>query len=122
MTAADDLRREAEAAARKDHDRTTDDTGTPSLNGCTKCSYFVDGYEAGAAAERPRAEARGRVAGLEWALTQVPQSWLDPMLTGPEAVEGMNRIDGPFNRVVERLFLKVRERITAELARLRGGA
>ena len=60
--------------------------------------------------------AAGVLEGMENGLHEIPANWLDPMLTGPDAIAGLEKVDC---RVVERLFNRLRERIEAELARLR---
>ena len=54
-----------------------------------------------------QANAEGRAAERKACLEAVPTSWLDPLLTGPEAVVSLP-LDGP---AVERLLQAVARRI-----------
>jgi len=78
-----------------------------------KCDTHDDGTDF---SDIAAARREGVIEGLRLAEKCVPTNWLDPLLTGPDAVLKK----GHDNREIEALLRGVQDRVRAEIAKLKG--
>lgn len=83
---------------------------------CTALSKMATFAANNASALLAAARREGVLEGLRLAEKCVPTNWLDPLLTGPDAVLKK----GHDNREIEALLRGVQDRVRAEIAKLKG--